>query len=184
MEPTAAPAARPVWDVVVRGIHWALAVACCAAWVTTSAALRWHEPVGYAALALVGLRFVWGFVGSRHARFAQFVRGPRATFAYAARRARGAAPRYLGHNPLGAWMAVLLWACVALLGLTGWLYSTDTFWGEPWLDRTHAVLGWSLLALVALHVAGVVLTSWHHRENLVAAMFTGRKRAAQPLDVD
>ncbi|HVZ42821.1 MAG TPA: cytochrome b/b6 domain-containing protein [Ramlibacter sp.] len=173
----------PVWDVVVRATHWTLALGCAAAWVTTAVGLRWHEPVGYLALAMAALRIGWGFAGRGYARLAQFVRGPRATLAYAAQLARGEAPRYIGHNPLGGWMAVLLWLWVALLGLTGWLYSTDAFWGEAWLDRTHQALGWSMLALVALHVAGVIHASIRHRENLVAAMLTGVKQPAKPTDV-
>ena len=72
-------------------------------------------------------------------------------------------------------MVLALLACTAALGLTGWLYTTDLFWGYGWLADLHNGLGWTLVALVALHVAGVAFTSWQHRENLVAAMFTGRK---------
>ena len=172
-----------MWDRVVRVLHWALAATCIAAWVTTEVGLRWHTPAGYAALALVASRVVWGFLGTRYARFAQFLRSPRATWRYARQALRSEAPRYLGHNPLGGWMAVALWAAVALLGFTGWLFSTDMFWGEAWLDRTHAVMGWSLLALVALHIAGVVHTARLHRERLVSAMFTGRKPAPGPEDL-
>lgn len=172
-----------VWDRAVRAIHWSLAATCVGAWITTEAGLRWHEPLGYAALALVAVRAIWGFTGPRYARFTQFVRGPAATLAYAARVAAGTVPRYLGHNPLGGWMALALWSCIALLGLTGWLYSTDLFWGEAWLDRTHQWLGWSLLALVALHLAGVVHAARRHRDRLVAAMVTGNKRPPGPGDI-
>ncbi|TFZ08632.1 cytochrome b/b6 domain-containing protein [Ramlibacter humi] len=181
---TATPAgATRVWDRAVRCIHWSLAATCAAAWITTAIGMRWHEPLGYVALALVALRIVWGFAGGRYARFSQFVRSPRATWAYAVQVARGAAPRYLGHNPLGGWMALTLWGCIALLGFTGWLYTTDAFWGEAWLDRTHQVLGWSTLALVVLHLAGVALTARQHREKLVKAMLSGEKPAAGPGDV-
>ena len=172
-----------VWDGVVRALHWALAATCAAAWVTTQAGLRWHEPLGYLALVLVVLRAAWGFAGSRHARFSHFMRSPSATLAYARRLADGSAPRYLGHNPLGGWMAVVLWTAIALLGLSGWLYSTDMFWGEPWLDRAHQWLGWSLLALVLLHLAGVVHASRKQREGLVAAMVHGEKRPPAPGDI-
>jgi len=172
-----------VWDRAVRAIHWALAAACAAAWVTTQAGLRWHEPLGYLALALVAIRLVWGFAGTPYARFSQFIRSPSATLAYAAQLRSGSAPRYLGHNPLGGWMAVVLWTFVALLGLSGWLYSTDMFWGEAWLDRLHQWLGWSLLGLVALHLAGVIHASRKHRESLVAAMVSGEKRPPQPGDI-
>src|SRR5690349_2230733 len=107
-----------VWDRAVRALHWALAATCVAAWITTQAGMRWHEPLGYVALALVLVRLAWGLAGSPYARFSQFVRSPAATLAYARLVARGLAPRYLGHNPLGGWMAVVLWTVVALLGLS------------------------------------------------------------------
>ena len=179
----AAGAPLRVWDRVVRGIHWSLAATCAAAWVSTQVGLRWHEPLGYLALALVAVRVAWGFTGTTYARFAQFVRRPAVTLAYAARVADGSAPRYLGHNPLGGWMALALWSWVVLLGLTGWLYTTDRFWGEAWLDRLHQWLGWSLLALVVLHLIGVVHSSRRHGERLVAAMVTGRKRPPGPADI-
>lgn len=181
--PPALAAATPVWDRVVRCIHWALAAACIGAWVSTEVGLGWHMPLGYLACALVALRVIWGFTGSRYARFSQFLRSPRATWHYALRVRQGQAARYIGHNPLGGWMAVALWACVALLGSTGWLYSTDMFWGEAWLDRTHEVLGWLLLALVALHIGGVLHTARVHRERLVRAMLTGAKPPPAPGDV-
>lgn len=183
--PSASPrvAGAPVWDLAVRILHWSLAASCAGAWVTTEIGLRWHNPLGYLALTLVGLRVAWGFIGSRHARFSQFLRSPRATWDYAREVGRGGGARYLGHNPLGAWMAVALWACVAALGFSGWLFQTDAFWGETWLDRTHSAFGWGLLGLVVLHVAGVAFTSWRHRERLVRAMFTGTKPPAGPGDV-
>jgi cytochrome b len=87
-------------------------------------------------------------------------------------------PRHLGHNPLGGWMTVILLLTVALVGLSGWLYTTDRFWGVEWVERLHSTLADALLALAAVHVAGAIYASFRHRENLVAAMVHGRKRAA------
>ena len=173
-----------VWDALVRLLHWTLVASVALAWVSTLGVIGgWHQPVGYIALAAVLLRGVWGFVGSRYARWRQFVRGPRATAAYARQVIQGDEPRYIGHNPLGAWMVLLLVACVLGLALTGWLYTTDRFWGDETVEQIHETLAWAMLGLISLHVAGVVFTSLRHKENLVHAMLTGRKPPAGKGDV-
>jgi cytochrome b len=164
-----------VWDAPVRLLHWLLVVSLAAAWVTSSRIGEAHEYIGYLAAATVLTRFAWGFFGSPYARFSQFVLAARPTLAYLRQVLTGTAPRYLGHNPLGGWMVLALLACVAMLALTGWLATTDLLWGYAWPVRVHAGFGWLLLGLVALHIAGVLFTSWQHRENLVRAMFSGTK---------
>lgn len=174
----------PVWDVAVRSLHWLLVAAVSAAWLTSLHLVRWHEVAGYAAALVVAGRIAWGFLGHGHARFADFVRSPRRTFTYGVDVLAHREPRYVGHNPLGAWMVLALLACVAALAVTGWLYSaTDFFWGEAWLEQLHALLAWLLLVLIALHIVGVVFTSVRHRENLVRAMVDGAKRAPKAGDV-
>lgn len=176
----------PVWDALVRVLHWTLAAAVATCWISG----HWpphdfdtvHHVAGYIAAAALALRLAWGVVGGRYARLAQFVRGPRAVLAYARAMRAGREPRYIGHNPLGGWMVVALWSVVALLALSGWLYTTDWLWGYGWLYDLHAALAWLVAALVAAHVGGVLVTGRRHRENLVAAMFGGRKRA--PADGD
>jgi len=111
------------------------------------------------------------------------VRGPRRTLAYARRFLVAEEPRHLGHNPLGACMILTLLACVGGLALTGWLYTTDRFFGDETVDAIHQVLAWTLLALIGLHLAGVIFTSLRHRENLVRAMFDGKKPAPRDTDV-
>jgi cytochrome b len=165
-----------VWDPVVRILHWALAIGIATAWLTRHGGGKWHEWAGYVTLAILALRLAWGRVGPRYARFGQFVRVPSATLAYARRMLAGDEPRHVGHNPLGGWMIVALLLVASLAGLSGWLYVTDAFWGVEWVEDTHEALAILLLALVALHVAGVAFASWRHRENLVAAMIHGRKR--------
>jgi cytochrome b len=176
-----------VWDRLVRVAHWSLAACVLAAWITAESKLksaeRIHEWLGYAALAVVALRLTWGWIGPRYARFGQFVAGPARTLAYAKTLLRGAEPRYIGHNPLGGWMIVALLATAALASLSGWLSITDRFWGVKWLQETHEVLGNTLIALAAVHVAGVVYTSRRQRENLAAAMLSGIKRPPEPGDV-
>jgi cytochrome b len=177
----------PVWGWPVRVLHWSLALTVSGAWIlggSSDALGEWHEWLGYGAGAVVALRLAWGFWGRGHARFGQFVRPPGETLAYARQVKSGSAPRYLGHNPLGGWMVVALLGCVGLQAFSGWLNTTDMFWGYAWLHQIHVVLGWTIVALVSLHVAGVVYTSWQHKENLVRAMFTGRKPAPGEDDVD
>jgi len=172
-----------VWDRAVRALHWVLVGAVALSALGLVALFGVHQPAGYVALAAVVLRIVWGVRGSHYARFAQFVRGPRAAWRYARAVAAHSEPRHLGHNPLGAWMVLALMACVAGLALTGWLYTTDAYWGDETVEAVHLALAWGLLGLVVVHVAGVIFTSLRHRENLVASMVHGDKRAPEGDDI-
>jgi len=170
------PATVTVWDWVVRLGHWLLAATIAGAWFTREGGGRLHEIIGYGSLAVVAVRLLWGFTGSGHARFADFIRGPRATLRYASLVLGAREPRYLGHNPLGAWMIVTLLALVTATGLSGWLYTTDRYWGVEWVERLHSTLSDVLLVGIALHVLGVLYASHRHRERLIAANIHGRKR--------
>lgn len=172
-----------VWDPVVRILHWALAASIAAAWMTRHGGGVWHERIGYASLLIVALRLAWGWIGPRYARFGQFVHAPSATLRYAGQVFARKEARHVGHNPLGGWMILALLSTAALSGLSGWLYITDAYWGIEWVEDLHEALAILLLALVALHAAGVAAASWRHRENLVAAMIHGRKRPPQNGDV-
>jgi cytochrome b len=165
-----------VWDPLVRIGHWSLVVTVALAWLTRHGPGRWHEWLGYAALVVIAVRIAWGCWAPGHARFAHFVRSPAETLSYAKQMISGHEPRHIGHNPLGAWMILALLITVALTGATGWLYTTDRFWGVEWVETLHATLADVLLWLAALHLAGVLYTSLRHRENLIAAMIHGRKR--------
>ena len=173
-----------VWDRTVRVLHWVLVLSVAIAWLSTWRVGDLHQPAGYVALAAVLLRGVWGFVGGRYARFRQFVRSPRATLVYLRLLVQRREARYIGHNPLGGWMIMALMGCVSGLGLTGWLYTTDRFWGDEFIDHLHQALAWALLGMIVLHVAGVIFASIRHRENLVRAMVDGAKPPAQQLDID
>ena len=176
-----------VWDRFVRIAHWSLAGCVLAAWITAESKLKsaeaLHEWLGYAALAVIALRFGWGWIGPRYARFRHFVAAPARTLAYARALLRNEEPRYLGHNPLGGWMIVALLATAALASLSGWLSVTDRFWGAKWVQEAHEAFGNALIFLAALHVAGVLYTSWRQRENLAAAMLSGVKRPPESGDV-
>ena len=165
-----------IWDPLVRWLHWGLVASIAIAWIAGEAWLRTHEIAGYVALGIVAVRLVWGFVGSVHARFADFVKRPAVIWRYAVDVVRAREARHLGHNPLGGWMVLALLASVAVTGFSGWLYTTDRFWGLAWVDLLHRASAWTMVVLVVLHLGGVLFTSLRHRENLVASMFSGRKR--------
>jgi len=165
-----------VWDPIVRIGHWALVTCIAVAWLSGDEWQSLHETAGYAAVEIVAIRIVWGFIGSRHARFSDFVRSPSVVLGYLKDLIAGRERRHLGHNPAGGAMIVALLATILGLGLTGWLSTTDAFWGVEWVQETHETLADGLIVLVALHIGGVLLASIHEGENLVRAMVTGRKR--------
>lgn len=175
----APPATVKVWDPFVRVFHWSLVTLFAAAFITGDE-LEWlHVRIGYAILGLIALRLVWGIIGPRHARFASFVRRPRAVIAYIRDVVLLRAPRYLGHNPAGAAMIVALLALLLGTGFTGYLMTTNAFWGSKALEEVHEAFANLTIAAVVLHVLGVLVSSFVHRENLVRAMVTGRKRAEE-----
>jgi cytochrome b len=143
----------------------------------------WVLAPRFPAGALVGFRLLWGLIGPRYARFRQFVRSPQAVAAYIRATIRGEEPRYLGHNPAGAVMIVGLIVAMAGTAVTGWMYTLDAFWGVKWVEDIHEFLASLMLAMVVVHVSGVVFASLRHKENLVRAMFNGRKRAPGTTDI-
>lgn len=167
----------PVWDRFVRVFHWGTAGLVLIAYLTTDDARTLHQLAGYGVLALVGARLIWGVIGSRHARFTSFVAGPRGVAAYLRDLRAGRASRHLGHNPAGGAMIVLLLAMLLVVAGSGWLSETNAFFGVRWVDHLHHLSAHLLLVLIGVHLAGVVVSSWLHRENLVLAMLTGRKPA-------
>jgi cytochrome b len=171
-----------VWDFLIRVLHWSLAIGITIAWLTEDGPSLLHDGARYAVLVIIAIRLIWGVLGSKFARFHSFIKRPSTTLDYAKTVARGAAPRHLGHNPLGGWMIITLLTCTALTGLTGWLYTTDTFWGLEWMEEIHEAFASLILILVPLHVAGVIFTSIRQRENLVKSMIYGQKEK-RPGDV-
>jgi cytochrome b len=165
-----------VWDPLVRLFHWSLAACVFGAFLVEEGDIA-HRWLGYTALGLVAFRLLWGVVGSRHARFRDWVRGPRAVLAYLRERRAGRSRRRLGHNPAAAVMILALLGGVLAVGMTGWMQSWDRFFGAEWLEELHELLAWGLLGLIGLHVLAAVVESVHYRENLIAAMVHGRKRA-------
>jgi cytochrome b len=166
-----------VWDPFVRIFHWSLVGLFVLAFATGDETEWLHLTAGYAIAVLIVLRIIWGFVGSRHARFSDFVRKPRDVTDYVRTALRLRAPRYLGHNPAGGVMIFALLAMLIGISASGFMMTTDAFWGAQWVEDLHEGLVYAMLWLIALHVVGVVFSSIEHGENLIRAMITGRKRA-------
>jgi cytochrome b len=169
--------ATRVWDPLVRVLHWTLALSVAIAWFTAHSAEEAHLWAGYYAAAVVVVRVSWGFLGTPHARFSDFVRSPATVARYLHAIVRGREARYIGHNPAGGAMVLALMAAIAATAVTGWMMTTDAYFGVPWVAAAHDLIAHGLLLLVFVHVCGVALASIRHRESLIGAMITGRKRA-------
>jgi cytochrome b len=167
-----------VWDPFVRLFHWLLVFSFALAWYSGGIWDNPHLAAGYGVASLVVARIVWGFVGTRYARFRDFVYGPQAILLYLVATLRMRAPRYLGHNPAGGAMVITLLATLVVLCMSGILMTTDAFWGVEWVDSLHNAASTFALILVGLHVGGVVVASIEHDENLILAMITGWKRGS------
>lgn len=168
-----------VWDAPVRVFHWLMVLSFAGAYFTAESE-RWrlvHVTLGYTMAGLVSFRIVWGIAGTRYARFVNFVRGPSAVLRYLRSLVQGRPEHHLGHNPAGALAIMGLLALT--LAVVGSGYANYASLGGEWLQEVHELLANAMLALVGLHVAGVLISSWLHHENLIAAMIDGRK-AGEP----
>ncbi|UXY15929.1 cytochrome b/b6 domain-containing protein [Chitiniphilus purpureus] len=165
-----------VWDPLVRIVHWSLVVLVLGNLLNEDGS-QLHRYMGYAAVALVVLRVLWGWIGSRHARFDDWFPWPSRLLPYLKALLAGHPPRHLGHNPAGAAMMLTLLALIVALGVTGWMMDLDAFWGEEWLENVHETLADVLLGCVAMHVLAALAMSWWHGENLPAGMIHGRKQS-------
>lgn len=183
---------RKVWDLPVRIFHWSLVAAVVGAYLTHRLGVTWfryHVWCGYAVLVLVTFRILWGLVGTRHARFWNFLRGPIATLRYGLGLLRGSSPHAIGHNPLGALMVVLLLAMLLVQAVIGLFGNDEIFNFGPLygyvsnarslaLTSLHRKLFYWILAAIALHVLAVAYHRFFKGERLVSAMWHGRKPAA------
>ncbi len=180
-----------VWDPLIRIFHWVLVVAFFIAYFTEDDFITLHIYAGYTIVGLVFIRIIWGFIGTRYARFSNFITPPRIAWQYIKDTLKLRAKRYLGHNPAGGIMVILLLGSllisavtgIALYGaaeragpLGGWLGNTGEL-GEDALEEVHEFFANFTVLLIVIHVLGVLIESLLHRENLVKAMFTGNKLA-------
>ena len=180
-----------VWDPVVRLFHWTLVSTFFIAYVTEEDFLSLHVWAGYVLLAVIAVRLAWGFIGTRHARFSDFVTSPSTALTYIKDTLRLKAKRYLGHNPAGGLMIVTMLASLVITGASGlllygaeehagpfaaWFVSESHMW-EELLEGIHEFFANFTVLLVVVHLAGVLVESVLHKENLVSAMWSGEKRA-------
>jgi cytochrome b len=178
-----------VWDPLVRFFHWSLVTAFFIAYFTEDDLLTVHSWAGYLILSLLAVRLVWGFIGTRYARFSDFVYSPKNIIQFLKDTLHLRAKRYLGHNPAGGAMIILLifsllmttTSGVLLLGaeeqagpVANWFSQSSGLWGDV-LEGLHEFFANFTLLLVFVHVVGVLVESLIHRENLVSAMLTGFK---------
>lgn len=172
-----------VWDLPTRWFHWLLALSFAGAWLTSESE-RYsdlHVMLGYTMLGLIAFRLVWGFVGTQHARFADFAFSPARVVQYVKSLMSGKPEHYLGHNPAGAVAIFLLLGLGVATGVSGWL-TYNEIGGEFW-EEAHEVLANSMLVVVGVHIAGVIVSSFLHRENLARAMVTGQKEGEANLAI-
>jgi cytochrome b len=184
---------RLVWDLPLRAFHWLFAASILASWATAEAGFEWmkvHMRLGYFMIGLLLFRLVWGFIGPRHARFASFIKGPRAVWHHA-RALRGRASEAVvsvGHNPLGGLMVILMLLLVALQVTTGLFATDDIAWAGPYnpsvsdtlahrLTSVHHMNFNLILTAIVLHVLAIAYYAKVKRQNLVPAMLTGWKPA-------
>lgn len=165
-----------VWDLPTRLFHWSLAICFAGAWLTSDSERQQllHFLFGYSLFGLILFRLAWGLIGSRHARFSQFVRGPGAVMRYLRSLLGGHPEHSVGHNPAGAIAVLVLLALGLATAATGWMMASGRA-GES-LEEVHEVLATAMLAVVAVHILAVIVSSVLHKENLARAMVTGRKR--------
>jgi cytochrome b len=175
-----------VWDLPLRIFHWLLVIAFVIAFITENDFLTLHVWVGYLIAGLLVFRIIWGFIGGKHARFADFLCRPGKSIAYLNDALKHKAKHYIGHNPAGAAMIVLLLVSLLITTVTGFaVYGAEENAGplasigmqnEDFWEEAHELFANATLLLVIIHILGVAFESFLHQENLVKSMFNGIKR--------
>lgn len=165
-----------VWDLPVRISHWGLVLSFAGAYLLAESdeALRWHVLLGFTATGLIAFRLIWGFVGTRYARFASFLYGPGAALRYLRGLLRREGGAFVGHNPAGSWAIYAILLLGLATGATGYMTYAGIGGGES-LEEVHEFFANAWLLVVVVHIVGVIVSSLVHRQNLVRAMITGYK---------
>lgn len=168
-----------VWDLFIRLFHWSLVIAFTLEALVLDEDSRLHEQVGYFVLALIGARILWGLIGTKYARFSSFKPSAPAALNQLGVIATHRGAYYIGHSPLGALMIYNLLLSIALIGITGWLMTTNMFWGSDGFEELHEGLVIWAGASVGVHIVAVIFESRRSRVNLAKAMLTGYKTLPQ-----
>jgi cytochrome b len=165
-----------VWDMPVRVFHWLLVICFAGAWLSSESE-RWaliHYAFGYTACLLVLIRLVWGLIGTRYARFSQFLKSPKAVIDHFMAMLRGHPHHDVGHNPAGGLVMFALMLLILLIGLTGYL-SVKEFLGD-FTSEAHEVVANVVLGLVIIHIIAAIGMSLIEKQNLVRSMVNGKKQ--------
>ena len=180
-QPVSQPVQYPVWDLLVRVFHWSLVTLVILNYFVLEEGETLHQWAGYSASAWVGVRLVWGFVGSKYARFSSFWPTRQKLKEEVAELIQVNIQPKLGHTALGATMMIVLCALVLGLGSTGYMMGTDLFFGEEWLEELHEGLANSLISLAVLHGMAAWIMGRLEQTNLIRAMWTGVKEFRHPV---
>lgn len=187
-----------VWDLPTRAFHWLLAVSIIAQWITAELLdgyMQWHFYLGYFILGLIGFRFVWGFVGTYHAKFSTQLSSPAQIFNYMKSIKRGSTTHYAGHNPIGAWFLPVLLAALALQAISGLFVTDDIFASGPYYSSAseplQSLMNWLhhnvinlIWGLIVLHLLAIALHQFVAKEQLIQSMVHGKKtlqHGSEPL---
>lgn len=186
-----------IWDLPVRICHWLMVLLVISQWVTAEIlddAIQWHAWFGYGLLGIVLFRLIWGFIGTRYARYGSFIVSPRKTFVYLRQTISGTAPTYTGHNPLGGWMALFLLLLLAAQAITGLFMTDDIFFFAPyysavsstvqeWMNTLHHQLFTVLQFAIGAHIAAALVYVFINKQPLIQAMITGKKKVAENEEI-
>ena len=173
-----------VWDLPTRTFHWAMVLSLVGALLTQESE-KWrllHVNFGYTMVGLVFFRIVWGLVGTRYARFSNFIKGPLVVKNYIKSLITRNCENYVGHNPVGAVSIVLILGLVLFIAATGYLSYNDE--GGDWPSKLHEMASNVLLAVIGIHIVGVAFSSFMHKENLVKSMLSGFKSGSVSQAID
>jgi cytochrome b len=173
---------KVIWDPIIRLFHWSVAFGFLLNYLILEEGSDPHEWVGYYILSALGIRFIWGFIGPRTARFSSFLPSWAGIKEHFKELKTGELSEQDGHNPVGALMVYALLLVLLATGVTGWMLGLDAFWGEDWAENLHAFCANATFSLVLVHITAVVFFSVKGPVNLIKQMVTGRRQRVSKSD--